>query len=123
MKLYTYTNADEVELLLNGKSLGKKRNNTADPKVRNRIVWENISYEPGKIEAVAYRSGENRPVARHQLSTSGKAVRLVAEADNDEWKADGLDLQHILIEAVDSKDRRDGSASDMLTSLWMDPRK
>lgn len=115
VKLYTYTNADEVELLLNGKSLGKKRNNTADPKVRNRIVWENIPYEPGKIEAVAYRSGENRPVARHQLSTSGKAVRLVAEADNDEWKADGLDLQHILIEAVDSKGRRDGSASDMLT--------
>lgn len=116
VKLYTYTNADEVELILNGRSLGRKQNNISDPKQRNRIVWEGIRYSPGKIEAVAYnRGGGNKPVARHQLSTTGKAVRLIAESDNQRWLADGLDLQHIRIEAVDSKGRCDKSASYLLT--------
>ena len=103
LSLYTYTNADEVELLVNGKSLGVKQNTTA-PKSRNRIKWDGVKYEPGYVEAVAKKGG--KVVARHKIETAGDAVKLTAESDNTEWKADGQDLQHIKVCAVDKKGRR-----------------
>ena len=110
--LYTYTNAEEVELLINGQSQGRKKN-SMEPKQRNKILWENIPYQEGKIEAIAYNNGE--AVARHQLETTGEAVKLVAETDNPHWKADGMDLQHIDIRAVDEKGRQVLKADDELT--------
>ena len=101
--IYIYTNGDEVELLLNGKSLGRKAN-PKEPKLRNQIRWGEIDYKKGKLEAVAYKNG--KPVARHALETTGKPVRIVAEPDNSNWQADGMDLQHIRLTAVDSKGRR-----------------
>lgn len=115
VKLYTFTNADEVELQLNGKSLGRKRNDTANSKNRNRIFWDNIPYKAGNIEALAYMDGQAKPVARHKLVTAGKAKQLKATPDNNDWSADGMDLQHVLIEAVDSKGNLNPSASDQLT--------
>lgn len=112
VSLYTYTNAEEVELLLNGRSCGKKKNSTS-PSWRNQLLWKDIPYQEGKIEAVAYNGG--KIVARHQLETTGNAVRLVAEADNPHWKADGTDLQHIDIFAVDQKGRQVLEADDELT--------
>ncbi|MBQ4387563.1 MAG: DUF4982 domain-containing protein [Prevotella sp.] len=112
VSLYTYTNCDEVELRLNGRSLGRK-SNPQDPKQRNQIRWDNISYKQGRLVAVAYRHGKE--VARHQLETTGKAVRLVAESDNPSWQADGMDLQHVRITAVDTKGRRVLTATDQLT--------
>ena len=101
--LLVYTNADEVELLLNGKSLGRK-SNPKDAKKRNQISWNDVTYQKGRLTAIAYKDG--KAVARHQLETTGKAVRLVAEPDNANWKADGMDLQHVRITAVDSKGRK-----------------
>lgn len=115
LKLYTYTNADEVELLVNGKSMGRKRNNRSDSKQRNRIMWEDVPYAPGRIEAVAYKDGNSKPVATYKLETSGKAVKLRTTSDNPDWKGDGTDLQHIRIEALDSKGRRDVTARQLLT--------
>lgn len=104
--IYTYTNADEVELLVNGKSLGRKKNNVADPKQHNRILWKEVAYVPGKIEARAYNSGSAKPVAIHMLETTDKAKKLVATADNPNWKADGTDLQHVRLAAVDGSGRQ-----------------
>lgn len=115
LKLYTYTNADEVELVVNGKSMGRKRNNRTDSKQRNRIMWEDVPYAPGRIEAAAYNDGNGKPVANHRLETSGKAVKLRATADNPDWKGDGTDLQHVRIEALDSKGHRDVTARQLLT--------
>jgi beta-galactosidase len=112
VKIYTYTNAEEVELLINGQSQGKKENSMV-PRVRNRVVWENVPYQEGRIEAIAYNKG--KVVARHQLETTGEAVQLFAEADNSQWKADGMDLQHINIVAVDQKGRQVWVADDELT--------
>ena len=112
LNLITYTNADEVELLLNGKSLGKKQNPKNDPKMRNQIRWNGITYADGRLEAIARTNGQI--VARHKIETTGKAVRLIATPDNTNWKADGTDLQHIRIEAVDSKGRRVPMAQDEL---------
>lgn len=115
LKLYTYTNADEVELKVNGRSIGRKRNDRTDSKQRNRILWEDVEYVPGKIEAIAYNDGDRSPVARHNIETSGKAVKLRADADNVDWKADGMDLQHIRVQGVDGKGRRDISSRNKLT--------
>ncbi|MDE7115247.1 MAG: DUF4982 domain-containing protein, partial [Muribaculaceae bacterium] len=111
LSLYTYTNADEVELIVNGHSLGRRANNLEDSKARNRIKWEGIRYEAGYIEAVAYRKGEKKPVCRHRLETAGKAVRLALEPDNIVWNGDGIDLQHIRVTAVDKNGRRDYGAT------------
>ena len=112
VSLITYTNAEEVELLLNGKSLGRKQNPKDDTKQRNQIRWDGIKYADGKLEAVAYNNGKS--VARHKIETTGKAVKLVATPEDNQWKADGTDLMHVRIEAVDSKGRRVPMAQDEL---------
>ena len=112
VNLVTYTNADEVELLLNGRSLGRKQNPKGDTKQRNQIKWDGITYADGRLVAVAYNGG--KAVARHQIETVGKAVRLKATPEDATWKADGTDLMHIRIEAVDSKGRRVPMAQDEL---------
>lgn len=113
LNLYTFTNADEVELFVNGKSLGRRRNNTDNPQERNRIYWEGVPFHKGTIEARAFR--HNGETAVHHIETAGKAIRLKAESDNKGWKADGADLQHIRITATDSKGRRDYSARHNIT--------
>lgn len=112
LSLYTYTNAEEVELIINGKSIGTKAN-TTEAKGRNRIKWDNVPYEAGYIEAVARTAG--KVVARHKIETTGEAVKVVATADNDAWQADGMDLQHVTITAVDKKGRRVAGANEQLT--------
>ena len=117
VSLYTYTNGDEVELFLNGKSLGVKKNSN-DPKLRARIKWDNIAYAPGSLVAVAKKNG--KVVARHQIETTGEAVALKLVPDMETWHADGKDLMHVRIYAVDKKGRRvlnvkDAKAFDKLT--------
>ena len=117
VSLYTYTNGDEVELFLNGKSLGVKKNSN-DPKLRARIKWDNIAYAPGTLVAVAKKNG--KVVARHQIETTGEAVALKLVPDVETWHADGKDLMHVRISAVDKKGRRvlnmkDAKAFDKLT--------
>ena len=110
--IYTYTNADEVELLVNGKSIGVQQNST-DVKKRNVIFWKDIPFAPGKITAIARRGGKE--VARHELETTGKAVALKIETENADWKADGMDLQYVKVYAVDSKGRKVPTATGELT--------
>ena len=112
VSLITFTNAHEVELLLNGKSLGRKQN-PESPKLRNQIYWKDIPYQHGRLEAVGYDKN-GKPVARHTLETTGKAVKLIVTPDNNDWQSDGQDLQHLRITAVDSKGRRVLSAADDL---------
>ena len=103
VSLYTYTNGDEVELFLNGKSLGVKKN-CDDPKLRARIKWDGIAYAPGTLLAVARKNG--KVVARHQIETTGEAVALKMVPDAETWHADGQDLMHVRVYAVDKKGRR-----------------
>ena len=111
--LITYTNADEVELVQDGKSLGVRQNDVANPKERNQIRWNNITFSPGYLEAIARKNG--KVVARHRIETAGTPKGLVAQADNAAWKANGMDLQHVEISLVDNKGRRIPTANDKLT--------
>ncbi|MBP5771831.1 MAG: DUF4982 domain-containing protein [Bacteroidaceae bacterium] len=113
LDLTIYTNADEVELVVNGHSLGTKKNDRSNPKVRNQIRWEKLTYEPGYIEAIARNAG--KVVARHREETAGKAVALRIEPDNKHWKANGMDLQHLTVTAVDKKGLRVPIANNEVT--------
>ncbi len=110
--LYTYTNADEVELFINGKSVGVQQN-SMDVKKRNTIYWKDIPYTPGKITAIARTAGKE--VARHELQTTGKAVALKIETENTNWKADGMDLQYVKVYAVDSIGNKEPTATDEIS--------
>lgn len=110
--LYTYTNADEVELLVNGQSIGV-RQNSAEVKNRNVIFWKAVPFAPGKITAIARKGGKE--VARHELETTGSQVALEIETENPAWKANGMDLQYVKVYAVDSNGRRVPTAAGEIT--------
>ena len=112
LSIITFTNAEEVELILNGKSIGKKQNPINDYKQRNQIKWENVEYQPGKLEAIARNGG--KIVARHQIETTDDPKTITAEPDNDNWKADGMDLQHVRIVAIDKKGRQTYNCNEMV---------
>lgn len=103
LNLYTYTNADEVELFINGKSLGIQKNARDTIHKRNKILWQNVPYEPGRIWAVARSAGKQ--VAIHTLETSGKAVGIKLVPENETWRSGGMDLQYVRVYAVDRKGR------------------
>ena len=100
--VYTYNNAEEVELLVNGKSIGVQRN-AMDVTKRNTIYWTDVPYSAGEITAIGRTQG--KIVARDRIETTGKAVALKIEAENPTWRADGLDLQYAKVYAVDAKGR------------------
>ena len=120
-----YTNAEEVELIYNGHSLGTQRNDTTDMARRNTTYWPGIDYaHGGRLLAIARTAGKE--VGRDLLETTGKAValRIVAEGQSpqspfnpktDSWRADGMDLQYLKIYAVDSRGRIVPDATDQLT--------
>ena len=103
--VYVYSNAEEVELIVNGRSHGRKKNVITGETGRNILCWPAINYgRGGKIVAIGRNGG--REVARHQIETTGNPVALKAVVENpDDWKGDGIDLQYIRVYAVDSKGR------------------
>ncbi len=111
LTIYAYSNAEEVELFVNGKSQGK-RSNTGDPKQRNKMRWDKVEYADGYVEAIAYNKG--KVVARHRVETSKDATKLNVTPEDSQWAADGMDLMHVRVYATDSKGRRDYRSQDEL---------
>ncbi len=111
LTIYAYSNTEEVELFVNGKSMGK-RQNTLDPKTRNKMRWDDVAYSDGYVEAVAKNGG--KIVARHRVETSGEAKKLAVTPDPQTWIADGTDLMHVRIHAIDNKGRRAYNCQDQL---------
>lgn len=93
-----YTNGDEAELFLNGRSLGRK---AMDPAVL-QIVWI-VPYRAGKLEAVAYKDG--RRIASTEVSTASKPAAVKLAADRRAMKANRRDVVHVEVDIVDSKGR------------------
>lgn len=116
-KVAVFSNGDEVELFVNGRSLGRRPNVSEDICQTNVVVYQDVPYgKGGSVEAVSYRSG--KAVARHRVETAGKAVKLKVEPEAPgEWKADGLDLQYLKVYAVDRKGRVVPGFDEPLTLL------
>jgi beta-galactosidase len=83
--------------------MGVQQNST-DVKKRNTIYWKDIPFATGMITAIARTGG--KVVAQDELETTGKAVALKIETENENWKADGMDLQYVKVYAIDSKGRK-----------------
>jgi len=92
-----YSDADEVELLLNGSSRG--RSAVGDDKAF--LARFELLYEPGELVAVSYIAGQEQ--ARTALRTAAGPLHLTATADRDEIRADDTDLTYIAITLGDEK--------------------
>ena len=92
-----YSDAQEVELFLNGKSLGRKPAGEA----HGFTASFETCYEPGVLEAVSYQDG--RETGRHLLCTAGEEVLLHVAADQKELRADGEDLCFLTMHLCDAK--------------------
>lgn len=100
-----YADAEEVELFLNGRSLGRK---PAGEEHEFTATYE-LAYEPGELTAVSYEAGKES--GRFSLTTAGEEVKLCVEADRTVLAADGEDLSFITIKLVDDKGVENLSAS------------
>jgi len=89
-----YNHADEVELFLNGKSLGVKRKEGDDL----HIMWR-VKYEPGTLKAVSRKDG--KVVLTREIHTAGPAAKIELIADRKNIKADGKDLSFITVKILD----------------------
>jgi beta-galactosidase len=119
-----YSNAEEVELFLNGKSLGRKKrfsdewempvgHNVSDTGkfvTRYRRIWQ-VPYQPGTLKAVAYSGGKQ--VAEQEIRTAGAPARLKLSADRGVIHADGDDLSYITVRVED----KDGNLCPLADNL------
>jgi beta-galactosidase len=93
--VHIFTSGDEAELFLNNKSLGRKRKN----KYQYRLRWDSVVYEPGVLKVVAYKNG--KLWATDSVQTAGTPAKLELTADRKTIKADGNDLLFITVKIVD----------------------
>jgi beta-galactosidase len=119
-----YTNCDEVELFLNGKSLGRKKhwsepvelpvgpNVSKDGRFASkyRLLWE-VSYEPGTLKAVAYKHGAQ--AVSDEVRTAGPAAKIALIPDRARVIADGEDLSFVTVRIED----KDGNPCPLADNL------
>lgn len=106
-----FSNAEEVEILLNGESLGKKRNGEALlPELPNSFAFDvTQGYTPGTLTAISYNGGKE--VSRTSLNSTEEASAISLIPEKTEIAADGHSLLYVDIEVVDSKGNRVPTAS------------
>ncbi|WP_242691715.1 beta-galactosidase GalB [Desertivirga arenae] len=102
-----YNNADQVELFLNGRSLGIRSKNDDF-----HVMWR-VKYEPGLLKAVSRKNG--KVVLTKQVSTAGNPFRIILSADRSKIKADGKDLSFITAKVVDEDGNLVPDADQLIT--------
>jgi beta-galactosidase len=104
--VWVNTNADSVELFLNGKSLGTKT------MPRNSHLKWNVTYEPGKVEAIGYKKGKK---ILGSVETTEKVMDLVLTPYKTTMLADGKDVTVINVSVIDRKGREIPDAQHLVT--------
>ncbi len=99
LQVDVYSACEEVELLLNGRSVGRKTMTDED----RLIATFQVPYAAGELKAVGYRAGDK--VVEHSLVTCGPAESLRLTADRNPIWADPNDLAYVTVEAVDAEGR------------------
>ncbi len=99
--VYVFTSGDEGELFLNGKSLGRQRKQPGVWDRAYRLRWDDVRYEPGTLEVVAYRNGTEW--ARDRVKTTGAPTHLVLEAETSVVAADGEDICYLNVSVCDAE--------------------
>lgn len=91
-----YNNADEVELFLNGKSLGTR----AKKGEELHVVWR-VKYEPGILKAVSKKNG--KVVLVKEIKTAGEPAKIELSVDRASIAADGKDLSFVTVRILDEQ--------------------
>ncbi|TDZ36470.1 Beta-galactosidase BoGH2A [Colletotrichum trifolii] len=94
--VHVFSAAAEAELFVNGVSRGRRTRG----RFEYRFRWDEVTYEPGEVEVVTYKDGEEW--ARAAVRTVGEAARLRATADRTTIAADGVDLSFVTVEVLDA---------------------
>ncbi len=105
IEVWVNTNADNVELFLNGKSLGKK------DMPRNRHLKWTVNYEAGKLEAIAYKQGRKLTT---KVETTGQPYEIVITPYRTTIYADGKDATVMNISVVDREGREVPTANNLI---------
>jgi beta-galactosidase len=98
VKVMAISNADEVELKLNDKLIGRK---SIDP-INVTATWD-VPYEAGKLEATGFKGGKE--VSRFVVETTGNAVALQLVPDRANLVNDGRDAMPVTVQAIDAQGR------------------
>jgi beta-galactosidase len=115
IKVHCYTNCEEVELFLNGKSIGKQK---AVPYAK--LIW-GLIYKPGKLEASGYNKG--KIVTKDVVETTTAPAQISLNSDCNKLKADGRDVAVIKIAIKDAKGRVVPTANNLVTFSIEGPGK
>lgn len=94
INIWAYTNCDEVELFLNGASMGVKKKVGDDL----HLMWR-LSFIPGVLKAVGRTGGKE--VLIQEVKTAEQPAKILLEADRNIITADGKDLSFITVKVVD----------------------
>ncbi|HWA71829.1 MAG TPA: beta-galactosidase GalA [Polyangiaceae bacterium] len=107
LEVQAFSNADEVELWLNGASLGRKA-----VEKNGHLTWQ-LDYQPGELLARSYVRGREVQSTRQQTTTQAQALRL--SVDRNELFADGSDIAAVRVSVVDSEGREVPTANSTIT--------
>jgi len=94
--VYIYSNCDEVELFVNGKSMGRKDKQEGI----YRYKWDKVFYQPGAIKAVGYSTG-GEILCEKEIRTAGPPAKIGLEADRTIIQSDGQDLVFVSVKILD----------------------
>jgi len=115
IEVWAYSNCDEVELFLNGTSLGRQK---MEP--RQHLSWT-VKYAPGTLSAKGYRDGKE--VAQDQVQTTGDPSSIALKADRTQIHADRQDVSVITVSALDAEGRAVPTAQNEITFTVSGPGK
>lgn len=113
--VFVYSSGDEVELFLNGKSLGKKFKQPYEYRFR----WDSVRYESGELKAIAYKDGKKW--AEKHVQTTGKSVKLKLIPDKTVLKSDGEDLIFVRVSVLDAEGNEVPTAEPLIASSVSGP--
>ena len=100
--VFVYTNYPSAELFVNGKSYGRQTKNRQTVENRYRLMWHNVTYEPGEVKVIAY-DADGKAVAEKKVYTAGKPHHIELQTDYTSLKADGKDLAYVTVRVVDKE--------------------
>ena len=121
VKVLSFSKTEEVELLLNGQSVGHAKAGEATVHDIPGTFLFSIQYQPGTLETVGYANG--REVSRGTLKTTGEAKKIRLTAERDRLQADGASLAYVWAEIVDENGLVVPNAAVKLTAEISGPAK
>ena len=114
--VYCYTDYNEAELFVNGKSQGRIKKNPAERLDRYRLRWNEVKYEPGELKVVVYDE-KGQAAGEQVVKTAGKPEQLkldVWTANGTTLQADGQDLAFVTVSLTDKDGTFVPTATDQL---------